>query len=93
MLEIRTNCENCNLDLPNTSQKAMICSYECTFCANCVTDVLENVCPNCGGGFEKRPIRPSKELEKNPVRADKILKPVIRNKFLDKNKTVPPHLR
>ena len=37
----------------------MICSFECTFCAACVTDVLINVCPNCGGGFEKRPVRPA----------------------------------
>jgi hypothetical protein len=37
----------------------MICSFECTFCADCVERVLSNVCPNCGGGFEKRPVRPS----------------------------------
>jgi hypothetical protein len=36
----------------------MICSYECTFCAACVNDVLHDVCPNCGGGFVPRPIRP-----------------------------------
>jgi hypothetical protein len=37
----------------------MICSFECTFCQNCVEEVLGNVCPNCGGGFSPRPIRPS----------------------------------
>lgn len=37
----------------------MICSFECTFCNDCVTAVLGNVCPNCGGGFVPRPIRPS----------------------------------
>jgi hypothetical protein len=40
--------------------EARICTYECTFCVTCVTDVLHNVCPNCGGGFENRPIRPAK---------------------------------
>ena len=24
----------------------------------CVEDVLHDVCPNCGGGFQARPIRP-----------------------------------
>jgi hypothetical protein len=59
MLELRPNCENCNLALPPNSRDARICSYECTFCAPCVDQVLHNVCPNCGGGFAPRPIRPS----------------------------------
>lgn len=58
MLEIRPNCECCDKDLAADSTAAMICSYECTFCVNCVNDTLENVCPNCGGGFVPRPIRP-----------------------------------
>ena len=58
MLEIRPNCEYCDIDLPANSKFAMICSYECTFCTNCVEDILRNVCPNCGGGFSPRPIRP-----------------------------------
>jgi hypothetical protein len=58
VLEIRPTCENCNKALPPTSLEARICSYECTFCAACV-ESLENVCPNCGGGFAPRPIRPS----------------------------------
>jgi hypothetical protein len=45
--------------LPPASLDARICSYECTFCASCVDDVLKNVCPNCGGGFALRPVRPS----------------------------------
>ena len=58
MLEIRPNCECCDKDLTPDSTEAMICTYECTFCRKCVEDVLENVCPNCGGGFTPRPIRP-----------------------------------
>ena len=59
MLELRPNCEYCDKDLPPASTEARICSYECTFCAECVESVLGNVCPNCGGGFSPRPIRPS----------------------------------
>jgi hypothetical protein len=58
MLELRPNCEYCDKDLPPDADDARICSYECTFCARCVETHLANVCPNCGGGFEKRPIRP-----------------------------------
>lgn len=58
MLEIRPNCEYCDRDLPPQALDARICSYECTFCADCVDHILHNVCPNCGGGFVPRPIRP-----------------------------------
>ena len=58
MLELRPNCECCDKDLPPSADDARICSYECTFCEDCVIDILENVCPNCGGGFTPRPIRP-----------------------------------
>ena len=58
MLALRPNCECCDRDLPPASPLARICSYECTFCADCVDNVLFNVCPNCGGGFAPRPIRP-----------------------------------
>ncbi len=58
MLTLRPNCECCDRDLPPESGEAMICTYECTFCQTCVETVLENVCPNCGGGFQPRPIRP-----------------------------------
>lgn len=64
MLELRPNCENCDKDLPPQSTEACICTYECTFCVDCVNNVLENVCPNCGGGFSLRPIRPTKERRK-----------------------------
>jgi hypothetical protein len=60
-LELRPNCEYCDRDLPANSPEARICSYECTFCATCVEQILHNVCPNCGGGFTARPIRPAGE--------------------------------
>ncbi|TLP58443.1 DUF1272 domain-containing protein [Parasedimentitalea maritima] len=58
MLELRPNCELCDCDLPPQSPDARICSYECTYCKNCVETILHNVCPTCGGGFAPRPIRP-----------------------------------
>jgi hypothetical protein len=48
----------CDRNLPPAEPAARICSYECTFCVDCVETVLRNVCPNCGGGFAPRPIRP-----------------------------------
>jgi uncharacterized protein len=60
-LQLRPNCEYCDKDLPPDSTQARICSYECTFCADCVETRLGNVCPNCGGGFAPRPIRPARE--------------------------------
>lgn len=59
MLELRPNCEYCDIDLPPHSTAARICTYECTFCARCVEERLHNVCPNCGGGFVPRPLRPA----------------------------------
>lgn len=61
MLEIRPNCECCDKDLGPSATDAFICTYECTFCHECVETKLKNVCPNCGGGFSRRPIRPSSE--------------------------------
>ncbi len=57
-LQLRPTCEHCNKALAPDSLEAMICSFECTFCRSCVEQVLGNVCPNCGGGFCTRPIRP-----------------------------------
>lgn len=61
MLELRPTCEHCACDLPPASTDARICAYECTYCCTCVEEVLQGVCPNCGGGFVPRPIRPTGE--------------------------------
>jgi hypothetical protein len=61
MLELRPTCEHCNKALPPDSPDARICSFECTFCAACVDGALGNVCPNCGGGFVPRPVRPARD--------------------------------
>lgn len=67
VLELRPNCECCDRDLPADSPEAMICSYECTWCRDCVDHVLQGVCPNCGGGLTPRPIRPHARLLKDPA--------------------------
>ncbi|RJF97242.1 DUF1272 domain-containing protein [Noviherbaspirillum saxi] len=61
MLELRPSCEHCNTALPPESTDAMICSFECTFCTHCAMEVLDHVCPNCGGNFTARPIRPARD--------------------------------
>ena len=81
MLEIKPVCENCGKSLPNNSDEAMICTFECTFCTDCVENVLFNVCPNCGGGFEKRPTRPSNLLDKYPVGETEYINPLNRDKL------------
>jgi len=74
MLEIRPNCERCDRDLPFDATDAMICTFECTFCRNCVESVFAGVCPNCGGNFENRPLRPASLLEKYPPSTQRVLK-------------------
>jgi len=74
MLELRPNCERCDRDLPFDSQDAMICTFECTFCKNCVNDTFHGVCPNCGGGFVSRPIRPAELMDKYPASTKRVLK-------------------
>ncbi|NOW96077.1 DUF1272 domain-containing protein [Mucilaginibacter sp. SG564] len=93
MLEIRQSCENCGKPLPNESSEAMICTYECTYCTDCVENVLYNVCPNCGGGFEKRPTRPKRLLAVHPVRQDLVSHPVTVNKYYKRYKDLDPRQR
>ena len=74
MLELRPGCECCAKDLPPGATNAMICTFECTFCADCAETVLKGVCPNCGGNFSPRPIRPAALLEKYPASTKRIVK-------------------
>ena len=74
MLELRPNCECCDRDLPPASAEARICTFECTFCADCVEHRLGGVCPNCGGQFAPRPIRPAAMLDKYPASKERVTK-------------------
>ncbi len=100
MLELRPNCEGCDRDLPPESPEAYICSYECTFCADCVEDLLQNVCPNCGGGFMPRPVRPARayregvSLEHQPASTNRVhLKHHDIDSFKQSIRTIPPEKR
>lgn len=90
MLELRPNCEHCNRPLPPASLEARICSYEC------------NVCPNCGGGFVPRPIRPARNwkddnfLGKDPASARICHRPVdpdVHARFAAEIHSIPPEQR
>ncbi len=102
MLELRPVCEHCQMALPPNSTDAMICSFECTFCRRCVDTVLAQVCPNCGGGFCPRPVRPAinwhddNYLGKYPASTVVKYRPVdsVRHQqFVQKLTTIPPEQR
>ena len=102
MLQLKPNCECCDKDLPADATDARICSFECTFCAQCVNEILNDVCPNCGGGFVPRPIRPCSDhrdgnfLGTYPASTTRVVKPVDTRehaKFAAGIKTTPPEQR
>ena len=74
MLQLRPNCECCDKDLPPESTEAMICTFECTFCSDCVSDVLKGTCPNCGGELVRRPRRAAEKLLKYPASTERVVK-------------------
>lgn len=76
MLEIRPSCECCDRDLAPDSTDVMICTYECTWCRDCATNVLHGVCPNCGGELVRRPVRPADKLLQDPPSTRRVLRAV-----------------
>ena len=75
MLQLRPNCECCNVDLAGDADSAFICSFECTFCVDCVSGTLQGRCPNCGGELVRRPRRASEKLAKYPASTERVFKP------------------
>lgn len=74
MLALKPNCECCDKDLPAAAPDAMICTFECTFCADCVETRLGGACPNCGGNFVSRPIRLAAALSRFPASTERFTK-------------------
>nr|WP_121022261.1 DUF1272 domain-containing protein [Litoreibacter meonggei] len=74
MLALKPNCECCDKNLPPAATDARICTYECTFCADCAGNRFENTCPNCGGNLVPRPIRTEKQLLKHPASTNRFTK-------------------
>ena len=102
MLQLRPTCENCNAALPPDSTDAMICTFECTFCRPCVENILDNVCPNCGGGFCSRPVRPKTNWKNGdylgayPASTTVKHRPVdshLHERFASAIKSIPPERR
>ena len=75
MLEMRPDCETCGVGLPAEAPGAFICSFECTFCAEC-SEALDDICPNCGGDLVRRPIRPAGKLLNSPASTERVFKPI-----------------
>ena len=78
MLELRPGCECCDRDLAPDSPDARICSFECTFCADCAEHVLNDHCPNCGGELLARPRRPAAKLANAPGATRRVFNPACR---------------
>lgn len=74
MLALRPNCECCDRDLAPDSADVRICSFECTFCADCADARFAGVCPNCGGELVRRPVRPPAALARFPASLERVTK-------------------
>ncbi|WP_397418885.1 DUF1272 domain-containing protein [Phenylobacterium sp.] len=74
MLSLRPNCERCDRDLAADSPDARMCSFECTFCADCAEGPLGGRCPNCTGELVRRPIRPEAALARFPASTERVIK-------------------
>jgi len=74
MLILKPNCECCDKDLPPSATDARMCTYECTFCADCARDHFKDICPNCSGNLVARPIRPAHFLLENPASTKRFVK-------------------
>jgi len=73
MLDMRPDCERCGADLAASAPGAFICSFECSFCAECA-EALDDRCPNCGGELMDRPARVGKALQRNPASTVRMFK-------------------
>ncbi|TCK30472.1 hypothetical protein EV667_0562 [Ancylobacter aquaticus] len=81
MLELRPNCECCDRDLPPETREALICTFECTFCADCAGEVLRGICPNCAGELVRRPVRPAAALTRHPASTVRVFNPACRSRL------------
>jgi len=73
LLEMRPGCECCDRDLSPSDDVAFICSFECTWCADCVDTFADRRCPNCGGDLTVRPTRSPDKLLGNPASTVRVL--------------------
>ena len=70
---LRPNCECCDRDLPPDAEFAShLRMHLLPGCTRCAETRLGGVCPNCGGGFAPRPIRPAKMLARHPASTEQV---------------------
>jgi hypothetical protein len=72
---LRPNCECCDCNLPNGDQRARICTFGCTFCADCAQGRFGGRCPNCEGDLVLRPTRPTELPTTAPASSDRVILP------------------
>ena len=74
---MKDGCEECGRDLP-VDGMAYVCSYECTFCPICSSN-MQYICSHCGGELVRRPRRsaPVKAEEKTNAGVPGTLRPAI----------------
>lgn len=75
MLEMRPSCQCCDKDLPPEAKGARVCSFECTYCETCATEILGGICSTCGGELLPRPARPLAKLGAYPASTQRVFKP------------------
>ena len=101
-LQLRPNCEYCDKDLPPDATEARICSYECTFCADCVETKLEKCPPElrrrvcaaadpAGAGVAARRVGPKHPPSDKRVRLKYSVEDVVAHSA--RIKDVPPQER
>lgn len=78
---MRPNCECCGEELRPDAADVLICTFECTWCANCAALFPDRACPNCGGNLTPRPVRPAHLLAKHPPSANRTVSPDCRDRF------------
>ena len=102
MLELRPTCEHCDRALPPASDRRAHLLVRVHVLRDLRREVLRNVCPNCGGGFVARPIRPARNwkggnyLGKDPastVRKHRPVDPVAHARFAAAIGALPPEQR
>lgn len=81
MLALRPGCECCDKDLAGDSDQARICSFECTFCADCADTLLRRTCPNCGGELLPRPRRAAEKWANSPPSSQRVFQTGLRERL------------
>ena len=75
MLQLRPSCECCDKDLPPAAPDAMICTFECTFCRDCVETRLTAYARIAAAISRRARSGPPRKLAKNPPSTQRVFNP------------------